>query len=121
MPLFYDNSILRYSEAEMTLSYPRDWTENGVGVLSLWFRGNPAGFLEEPAGTYTITASGTDIGDMTDEFRYAFKQLSGAGSIVARVESVVLHLVTALPPRVVLQLVPAVSARTRPGLPRRTG
>ena len=88
MPFFYDNSILMYSEAEMTLSYPRDWTENGVGVLSLWFRGNPAGFLEELAGTYTITASGTDIWDMADEFRYAFKQLSGAGSIVAKVESV---------------------------------
>jgi hypothetical protein len=88
MPFFYDNSILMYSEAEMTLSYPRDWTENGVGVLSLWFRGNPAGFLEEPAGIYTITASGTDIGDVTDEFRYAFKQLSGAGSIAAKVESV---------------------------------
>ena len=87
MPFFYDNSV-GYSEAELTLTDPRDWTEQGVGVLSLWFRGNPAGFLEEPAGTYTMTASGTDIWDMADEFRYAFKQLSGAGSIVAKVESV---------------------------------
>ncbi len=39
MPVFYDNSILRYSEVEMTLSYPRDWTENGVSTLSIWFRG----------------------------------------------------------------------------------
>ena len=23
----------------MTLSYPRDWTENGVSTLSIWFRG----------------------------------------------------------------------------------
>jgi hypothetical protein len=87
MPFFYDNSV-GYSEAELTLTDPRDWTEQGVGVLSLWFRGNSAGFLEEPAGTYTMTASGTDIWDMADEFRYAFKQLSGAGSIVAKVESV---------------------------------
>ena len=39
MPVFYDNSILRYSEVEMTLTYPRDWTENGVSTLSIWFRG----------------------------------------------------------------------------------
>ncbi len=46
MPLFYDNSILRYSEAEMTLTYPRDWTENGVSTLSIWFRGNSANAAE---------------------------------------------------------------------------
>ena len=28
-----------YSEVEKTLSYPRDWTEQGVGVLTIWFRG----------------------------------------------------------------------------------
>jgi hypothetical protein len=42
MPFFYDNSILRYSEAQMTLTYPRDWTENGVSTLSIWFRGDSA-------------------------------------------------------------------------------
>jgi len=40
MPFWYDNSILRYSEVQKTLTYPRDWTEEGVGVLSIWFRGN---------------------------------------------------------------------------------
>ncbi len=39
MPVFYDNSILRYSEVEKTLTYPRDWTENGISTLSIWFRG----------------------------------------------------------------------------------
>ena len=39
MPLYYDNSV-GYSEATLTLTYPRDWTEEGVGVLSIWFRGN---------------------------------------------------------------------------------
>jgi hypothetical protein len=87
MPLYYDNSV-GYSEAELTLTYPRDWTEEGVGVLSLWFRGRPAGFIEGPAGTYTMTATGVDIWDQADEFRYAYKQLSGAGSISAQVLSV---------------------------------
>ena len=39
MPVFYDNSVLLYSEVELTLTYPRDWTENGVNMLTIWFRG----------------------------------------------------------------------------------
>jgi hypothetical protein len=42
MPTFYDNNQqakLRYSEVEMTLSSRRDWTAEGVGVLSVWFQG----------------------------------------------------------------------------------
>jgi len=39
MPLYYENNF-KYSEATMTLVSVRDWTEEGVGVLSLWFRGN---------------------------------------------------------------------------------
>jgi len=98
MPLTFDNNkqgYSKYSETEMTLTAPRDWTQEGVAELSLWFRGNPASvgsFVEGPAGTYTMTASGADIwavdGVEADEFHYAFKTLSGAGSIVARVESV---------------------------------
>ncbi len=39
MPLYYDNSV-GYSEATLTLTYPRDWTEKGVNKLTIWFRGN---------------------------------------------------------------------------------
>jgi len=46
MPFWYDNSILMYSEVQKTLTYPRDWTEEGVGVLSIWFRGNSANAAE---------------------------------------------------------------------------
>jgi hypothetical protein len=98
MPISYDNNkqgYSKYSEAEYTLTDQRDWTEEGVANLSLWFRGNPASvgsFTEGPVGTFTMTASGADIwavnGVEADEFHYAFKTLTGAGSIVARVESV---------------------------------
>jgi hypothetical protein len=101
MPLAYDNNKLnyaKYSETEKTLTDARDWTEEGVGELSLWFRGYPAStgsFVEAPAGTFTMTASGADIWDLTglgqgyhDEFHFAYKMLSGAGSITARVVSV---------------------------------
>jgi len=42
MPIFYDNNQqgkLRYSEVEKTLDSRRDWTVQGVGVLSIWFYG----------------------------------------------------------------------------------
>jgi hypothetical protein len=39
MPLYYDNSV-GYSEATLTLTYPRDWTEKGVTTLTIWFRGD---------------------------------------------------------------------------------
>ncbi len=45
MPLSYDNSI-GYSEATMTLTYPRDWTVNGVNTLTIWFRGEAANAAE---------------------------------------------------------------------------
>jgi hypothetical protein len=49
MPLFYDNNQqlkAKYSEAELTLTYPRDWTENGVDTLTIWFHGDPANAAE---------------------------------------------------------------------------
>jgi len=65
----YDNN-LKTSEATLTLVQPRDWTEEGVGKLSLWFRGdraNPAErmyvalnangvvYHDDPAATQTRT------------------------------------------------------------------
>ncbi len=90
MPYFYDND-LKYSEASMTLSSQRDWTVRGVGELSLWFRGYPSSFstfTEGPVGTYTMTARSENISGQSDHFHYVYKQLSGPGSIVVKVESV---------------------------------
>jgi len=92
MPFFYDNSgSANYSEAERSFSPAQDWTREDVGILSLWFKGHPpyvGGFTEGPVGIYTMTASGTDIWSGADEFHFAFKQVSGAASIIAKVESV---------------------------------
>jgi hypothetical protein len=77
--------------AELTLTSQRDWTAEGVAELSIWFRGNPASvgsFIEGPVGTYTMTATGEDIWYAADQFHYAFKTLTGTGSIVAQVLSV---------------------------------
>ncbi len=98
MPIEYDNNkqgYAYYSEAELTLTDQRDWTGEDVAELSLWFRGYPASvgsFVEGPVGTYTMTASGADIwnvnGVEADEFHFAYKMLTGTGSIIARVDSI---------------------------------
>jgi hypothetical protein len=63
----YDNN-LKTSEAILTLVYPRDWTEQGVTKLSLWFRGTPANSAERmfialngTAVVYHDDASATQI------------------------------------------------------------
>jgi len=92
MPYFYNNiGAATYSEAEYALSSGQDWTREGVEILSIWFKGHPeyvGSFAEAPAGTYTMTGSGTDIWDIVDEFHFAFKEFTGAGTIIAKVESV---------------------------------
>ena len=45
MPMSYDNGVGK-SEATLTLTYPRDWTEDGVSTLSIWFRGDSANAAE---------------------------------------------------------------------------
>jgi hypothetical protein len=92
MPLGYDNSgtggKARYSETLREWTTPQDWTINNVKALTLYVRGNPVDFLESPPGTFTMSAEGTDVWGASDEFRYMYKQLSGDGEIVARVDRI---------------------------------
>jgi hypothetical protein len=63
MPLYYDNSV-GYSEATLTLTYPRDWTENGVSKLTIWFRGR----TDNAAETLYVGLNGSAVvsGDNPD-------------------------------------------------------
>jgi len=92
MPYFYDNiDAATYSETQYAFSPVQDWTREGVGILSIWFKGHPAylgGFVEAPAGTYTVTGSGVDIWDIADQFHFAYKEINGAVKIIARVDSI---------------------------------
>jgi len=56
MPYFYDNN-LKTSEATLTLVYPRDWTENGVSTLSIWF----LGIADNAAETLYVALNGNAI------------------------------------------------------------
>ena len=50
MPMWYDNNkegYLKYSEVELTLDYPRDWTVKDVNTLTLYFRGGSQNAAEQ--------------------------------------------------------------------------
>ena len=89
MPLDYDNSIDPYysetSSADWAL--PQDWTQGGAENLFVALRGNPVDFVEDADGSITMSGAGADIYNTTDEFRFAYKQLNGNGSITARIDS----------------------------------
>ena len=90
MPMDYNNvKTPFFSEATRTFATLEDWTVHGVTDLSLWFRGNPASFLDKGGNAFTVSAGGNDIWNNADAFRYAFRQLSGDGTMTAKVESLV--------------------------------
>jgi hypothetical protein len=88
MPMHYNNAALPFvSEAQRMFSPVQDWTVNGADTLALWFRGNPIAFQERAGGGIQMSGGGTDIWGRSDQFRFAYKQLSGDGSVVAKVHS----------------------------------
>ncbi len=90
MPLLYDNSVAPfYSETNRELESPQDWTGYGADTLVLYVRGNPPAFLEQADGSILMGSTGGDIWGTADAFRFAYKRLSGNGSIQARVDSIV--------------------------------
>jgi regulation of enolase protein 1 (concanavalin A-like superfamily) len=86
---YEQSGTLLYSEAQREWTDPQDWTAEDVNSLTLWFRGIAASVGSFTAGppVYTMTARGADIWDTSDQFHFAYKQLSGNGSIEARVIS----------------------------------
>ena len=91
MPYLYDNN-LKTSEATLTLAYPRDWSEQGVTKLILWFRGDPANAAERMfvalngnAVVYHDDASATQITRWTewmiDLTRFAGVDLTNVNTI----------------------------------------
>ncbi|MCX5643288.1 MAG: hypothetical protein NTZ17_01185 [Phycisphaerae bacterium] len=89
MPLAYHNAgpTHYFSETERTFDALQDWTGYGVTDLSLWFRGYPIAFANNGNNAFTVSGSGNDIWNAADAFRFAYKKLSGNGSITARVDS----------------------------------
>ncbi|MDI6450932.1 LamG-like jellyroll fold domain-containing protein [Anaerobaca lacustris] len=87
MPLAYDNTTSPfYSEAVRAWDAPQDWTGNGADTLRLFVAGRAPAFAEAADGTILMNAIGNDIWGNADQFRYVYKNLSGNGSVTARVD-----------------------------------
>ena len=88
MPFDYNNIYNPfYSETVRTWTSPQNWKTNGVTDLLIHFRGSPVKFAQTATG-FTMSAAGADIVNGTDEFRFAYKKLTGDGSIAVKVDAV---------------------------------
>jgi hypothetical protein len=86
MPLYYTNSgSPYYAETERTWTQAQDWTIEDVNALILHIRGNPRRFVKTSESSFSLSGAGTDIWGTSDQFRFAFKMLTGDGTIIARV------------------------------------
>jgi hypothetical protein len=104
MPLTYDNDgtfregtqyertgVPFYSETERKFDPAQNWTGNGATDVSLWIQGYPtptATTVTETGGKMTLTGAGADIWGNSDEFTYAYRTLTGDGTLIARVASI---------------------------------
>ncbi len=87
MPFQYENMDTPfYSEAEFDLDLT-NWSANGADTLRLFVSGRAPGFFRTADGGILMNGIGADIWGSTDEFRYVYKQLTGDGSLTARVAS----------------------------------
>jgi regulation of enolase protein 1 (concanavalin A-like superfamily) len=90
MPFWYDNAVSPfYSEASREWSAPQSWNRGGADALTVYyqFEGQTQDFAEVSPGVIVMNGMGTDIYGTADEGRFVYKQLSGDGFIVARVEN----------------------------------
>ncbi len=88
MPLKYDNTgSAIVSQTTRTFDPLQDWTVGHPEAIRLYYQGRPPAYLKDANGVITMGAAGSDIWGIADEFRYAYQTLSGDGSIVARVDS----------------------------------
>ena len=83
---------LKFSEAmRLFPDAPADWTKHVFKAMALSFLGAPptlGSFTDNLDGTYTMTASGEDIWDNSDQFHFAYKTLTGPGTIIVTIEDV---------------------------------
>ena len=61
---------------------PSGWQSRDIGNVGV------AGTASHENGTFTVQGAGTDVWGTSDQFHYAYRSLSGDGSIVARIASI---------------------------------
>jgi hypothetical protein len=71
-----------FADTAFAQSVPDGWTTADIGAVGA------AGSASGSGGAFTVTGAGADIWGTTDAFRFAYRPLSGDGTIVARVTTV---------------------------------
>ena len=103
MPLFYNNiGGVSNSEVSLTLTAPRDWTQEGVGVLSLWYHGDSTNAAEplyvavsNAAGAPAIVANGDSnaaLAGFWTEWRIALQDFANKGINLTNVDKIAIGL-----------------------------
>ncbi|MHC4534188.1 MAG: hypothetical protein ACYS6K_09560, partial [Planctomycetota bacterium] len=95
MPLYYDNTVGK-SEATLTLTDTRNWTQEGVGVLSIWYQGDASNAAEPMYvvlnGTAVVTHDNPDAAqiDSWTEWTIDLQAFADQGVNLANVTSITL-------------------------------
>ena len=96
MPFEYDNSAAAKSEATLTLTNVRDWTQEGVDTLVIWYIGDPANAAEQMYvtlnGTARINNSNPNAALADDWTEWAVTLQQFAGVNPGNVDSITLGL-----------------------------
>jgi hypothetical protein len=88
MPLEYVNDAAPfYSEAELGLG-SMNLAASGADTLRLFVSGQAPAFVETASGGILMNAIGNDIWNDADQFRYAYRTLTGDGSMTVRVDAI---------------------------------
>ncbi len=77
---FFSSS--QVSSAQQAWSLPSPWSAQDIGSPAV------AGSATFDQGTFTINASGADIGGRSDQFTFVYQQVTGDVDVLARVDSV---------------------------------
>ena len=97
IPLVYDNSVGN-SEATLTLTDLRDWTVNNIGILTIWFRGDPTNAAElmyvALNGTAVVTNDNPAAAQVADwtEWNIPLQAFADQGVNLINVNSITLGL-----------------------------
>jgi hypothetical protein len=88
MPLEYANDTAPfYSEIEYDLG-SMNLDTNGADSLRLFVSGQAPAFLETADGSILMNAIGNDIWGTADQFRFAYRTLTGDASMTVRVDAI---------------------------------
>jgi len=97
MPFAYDNTVGK-SEATLTLTYPSDWTESGVGTLVIWYIGDAANAAEPMYvvlnGSVAVNNDNPNVAQVDEwtEWRITPQTFADQGVDLANVNSITLGL-----------------------------